>query len=970
MKTLSIFPCIFIWFALVIPLFSNGQTTEVMKAPCVYKTKSKSIGNTLYVLDQSQKLWAFNFISKTSELISANIRQADFSDSGVYFIKNELNKNIKFIYYHQPGQFALNSIQISDSTLYNQREISIYKNTAVVGGYLNKKYKVFEFNGASNTSQSSSGSLYPMIDVFKLNGEIAGVYIENGYTIIRDKNQVQKFKYDSKQKWNRILSTDQTLLFTGNNKLFIAHDLNNIDYNAYSNLTDLYFLEGYLSPQGRSFNDSLIYGVKQNGIRLPEYTYNFKLYPPYGVQEIPIPESFKQPSFSHMSNYGNCHVIWSYEKGFEMASLLPGDTLQYIDEIFKGRGSSLSTNTEIFLVNDTPFFQATNGSGKNHLYCYINNQSESLFPINGISGIAGHFNGELYWFNFNSDSIIIYKRSLTSLEPEPNDKRFTISKNGNEWHRNVHFDYLYTPYENWQYTIQNGSVFTDKKGNVIFSSLFTTPDGGENTMITHSDTDYTNQYHGSPLIVKYKSNGDLLWSKSIGGSSLYVIPKQQIGLDEEGNVYVASACFDSAKFDQFQSPYPRSVTYICKLNKDDGHVEWVKFTNPTYYNNDIEITALEVKGPQIYIGVNCHSDVYNAFGEWLSNATYPFPILMKLDTSGNSIVSKVVPSELPQTINYIQSIKLAPESDDVYVLVSQGEYNVQASCEYLGFQNKIMRMDRNGQFSSYKTFGGSDINLAKYLLITPSNQLFTTGYFRKSFQLGNFSLNSEFDKKTQCYSNVGYWSKFQILGSNIIPGGLHTFNVTEFYPYDMAMDHKYIYVFGLEYSNKKWQTCIQKLDHFGKLIASKNLPIKTGSPLGKTIQPKFAVTDSFFYISGGQVPHLDPYNNYPINKAYCSFFKMDKFSDWEKLDDEFESEYESGELIVSPNPASDYIQLKFAEGQSYQSWEIIDALGRSAGKGVFELESFHTLNVQNLAPGCYTLLLKGNTSKYIKIVVQ
>ncbi|HEY1045718.1 MAG TPA: T9SS type A sorting domain-containing protein, partial [Bacteroidia bacterium] len=970
MKTLSIFSRILILFSLSIPLFASGQTLEVMKSPCNYKIKSKSIGNILYVLDQSQKLWAFNLISKSSELISNNIRQADFSDSGVYFIKNESNNNIKFLYYHQPGQTAVNSIQISDSTLYNQREISIYKNTAVVGGYLNKKYKVFEFNGASNTAQSSSGSLYPMIDVFKLNGEIAGVYIENGYTIVRDKDQVQKFKYDTKQKWNRILSTEQTILFTANNRAFVAHDLNKFDINILGNFNDVYFLESSLSPQGRGFTDSFIFGIKQVNTRYPEFTYSLSLYSPYELKEVPIPESFKQPIFSHISGNGFHHVVWNYEHGFELARLKPGDTLKAINEINKGRGSSLTSLTQIYNIKDTLYFLATNGSGKNHLYRIIDNQSESLFPINGLSGIAGHFNGELYWFNFNNDSIYINKRNLSSLEPEPKGKPFKISKNGIEWHRNVYFNYLNTPYESWQYYLQNGNVITDKKGNVIFSSLFTTPEGGENTMIAHSDTDHTSKCYGSPLIVKYNSNGDLLWYNSIAGSNNLFVYNQQISLDDDGNVYIASTCFDSARFGPFQSPYPRSATYICKLNKDNGHVEWVKFTNPTYYTNTVEITALEVKGSNIYVGINCGGMEYVAFGEWLSNNTYPFPIIMKLDTAGNHLFSKVVPSELPKVINYVQAIKHAPESNDVYVLVSQGEYNAQATCEYYGFQNKIMRMNRNGEFLSHKTFGGSDINLADQLLITPYNQLFTAGYFRGSFQSGKFSLSSDYDNKSMCHKNVGYWSKFQLMSGNIIPGGLHSFNVKEFYPFDISMDDRNIYVFGVEYSDKSWQTCIKKMDHFGKLLASKNLPFNLGSPLGNTIQPKFTVTDSFFYLSAGQVTRVAPYNNYPVNKAYCSFFKMDKFSGWEKIDDEFEAEYESGELIVSPNPASDYIQLKFAEGQYFKSWELIDAQGRKVANGEFDSESLHTINLQYIAPGCYTLLLGGNGSKYIKIVVQ
>lgn len=953
----------------------TGQTNFVMGLPTASISTSKNIGNFLFVLDDNRNLYEIDLITQTHKVLSSDVALISFTTRGVYFTRYEQNQQ-RFLHYYEPGMSSSNFIQTSDSSgAYYQQEILIYGNQAVIGGYLNKKYVVFEFNGLSNTSRRTQGSSFKMIDAFELNGILAGVYLEYGYTVIRDQDQQIKFKEDTKNNWSRVVSNNHTLLFYVAGTMYLSHDLNDIDGNAYRSITDFYFLTGYFSSQGRVIGDSVIYGIKQNNYSIPESTYLLNLYPPYQLIETPIPSNLKKPIFKHISHSGKHHVIWTYELGIELAQLNPGDTLRLVADLNKGKGSSLSLQSQIYDIRDSAYFMATNGSGQMYFYRSADHWIESLFPSGAVSGITGIINNELYWYYYGNKTLSIYKRNLNNKSPEPTDNRYKVSStlDGKQWHRCVYMDNLQTPYENYQFGFPGGKVLTDPDGNVVFSSSCTTPDGGDYSVISHSDTGYTKVFKGSPLISKFKANGELMWSNSIGGSSLYTFRNYAMASDENGNIYVSSVCFDSAWFDQIQSPSDRSIVYICKLNKDDGHVEWVKFTNPSYYSNDVYIHSMDVKKGQIYIGIESDLDRFNAFGELIFNNTFPFPLIMKLDTSGKHIFSKVVPSNLPNLINRIQSIKVQNNTDDVYLLVSQGEYNVFSSCEFNGFSNKILRMDRNGDFLNFNEFSGNDINLARNLLITGTGQVFATGYFRGSIQSRNLVLTSNYDPKTQCHVNEGYLAKFQLIGDNIKTSGLQKTGDQTFYPFDSKMDKEYLYLLGSERTNSSYpafQMCILKMNHLGKLIAKRYLNINGMDPIGQYVFPEMTVSDSSFYINMGGTTRFSPYNNYPYDRAYASYFKFDKFRDWTPVADEFVEEYEEGQIILSPNPASDFVQIKLAEASAYKTWTIIDACGRQSDTGRFESADIHVLDIRSLAPGCYTLILEGADLRYIKLIAQ
>ncbi|MCW3117090.1 MAG: hypothetical protein JWM28_1172, partial [Chitinophagaceae bacterium] len=115
--------------------------------------------------------------------------------------------------------------------------------------------------------------------------------------------------------------------------------------------------------------------------------------------------------------------------------------------------------------------------------------------------------------------------------------------------------------------ITNGSISSDKAGNVYFISSFT-------GTIQIGNIKLTSAGGRDVLALKYSSSGVLLWAKSYGG------PERDTGMDisadAAGNIYITGAYAGSAKFGSFtKSTATYQSAFIARLNST-GDVQWVK----------------------------------------------------------------------------------------------------------------------------------------------------------------------------------------------------------------------------------------------------------------------------------------------------------------------------------------------------------------------------------------------------------
>ena len=125
---------------------------------------------------------------------------------------------------------------------------------------------------------------------------------------------------------------------------------------------------------------------------------------------------------------------------------------------------------------------------------------------------------------------------------------------------------------------QGMDITSDSQGNVYVVGNFRgtvdfDPNPGLVNLFSHGSID--------AFIVKLDINGDLLWAKSIGGSSLSYDTGSGVVVDDDGNVYVTGGFYETVDFDPGTGTEYRtsaggsSDIYILKLNAE-GEFLWVK----------------------------------------------------------------------------------------------------------------------------------------------------------------------------------------------------------------------------------------------------------------------------------------------------------------------------------------------------------------------------------------------------------
>ncbi len=69
------------------------------------------------------------------------------------------------------------------------------------------------------------------------------------------------------------------------------------------------------------------------------------------------------------------------------------------------------------------------------------------------------------------------------------------------------------------------------------------------------------------------------------------------------------------------------------------------------------------------------------------------------------------------------------------------------------------------------------------------------------------------------------------------------------------------------------------------------------------------------------------------------------------------------DILIMPNPASSFVTIKFLqEPKELIRWELFDITGKSLQKNIFDLSSYHEINLSNIADGIYILKFSGENT--------
>jgi len=525
----------------------------------------------------------------------------------------------------------------------------------------------------------------------------------------------------------------------------------------------------------------------------------------------------------------------------------------------------------------------------------------------------------------------------------------------------------------WQWANRAGAIGSDygndikvdPEGNIYVTGTF-------NESATFGSTTLSSAGSSDIFMVKYDHAGNVLWAKSFGGNSLDVC--YSLYVDASGNILLTGyfrseeITFGDVTLYNPNSDFGYDQYYLAKCDAS-GNVVWATTSDGLGNMNGNSVT-MDNSGNIIVLGwfdgsnisfesitlLNAgilSSDIfiikYNAAGEplWAKTAGgsgYDIPSGITADDSGNLYFTGYFESS---TIDF-ETISLSNTgSRDVFV----------AKYDALG----------NPVWASSATGNGDDGG-AEIVIDVNSNLLLTGSSSSESITFGSVVLTgNDYDKIfTVKYDDAGNVLWADVFGgdSNDEAYGLTTDNqgsifiTGEFESSNLQFGATELINTSSEYTD----IYIAKLDTDGHLLWAKS----AGGSDDDEASAIAIDNDSNSYITGSFYSSTLTFGTTQLNNSDDSENSADLFisklgnTSW--INEQF-----TGSLIIYPNPASNMIQIKGAEGSII---EISDINGRFI-TSLAPQQSTPQIDVSNFLAGIYIVkTIKQNSLSFTKFIKE
>lgn len=304
------------------------------------------------------------------------------------------------------------------------------------------------------------------------------------------------------------------------------------------------------------------------------------------------------------------------------------------------------------------------------------------------------------------------------------------------------------------------SVATDASNNVYVCGYFTTPTitFGSTTLSNTTGPGYSDLY-----LVKYNSNGSVLWAVSSGGVGSD--RAQSVATDGLGNVYVVGSFIFSITFGSYTLTTPDNYDDIFVVKYDSGgNVLWATSAGSVGGYDDAYSVATDASGNVLVAGI-CGSPI--TFGSY--TLTTGFEFVTKYDSSGNVLWARSATGSSSAG----SAISLASDaSNNVYV----GGYFQSASIifgldtlinnQIAGNSNDmfLVKYDSSGNVLWATNSGGPNGDNATSVATDDFGNVFVSGGFQGptitfgSYTLGPATSGTTFFVKYDSTGNV-LWAK-------------------------------------------------------------------------------------------------------------------------------------------------------------------------------------------------------------------
>jgi len=287
------------------------------------------------------------------------------------------------------------------------------------------------------------------------------------------------------------------------------------------------------------------------------------------------------------------------------------------------------------------------------------------------------------------------------------------------------------------------SITTDNKGNVFEAGLF------QGSVKFGNDTITTTGSNTEAFIVKYDSNGNVLWAKSANAANLRCVSSSfSVATDNKGNSYITGNFIDSINFGAFKIVTKGGDAFLVKY-APNGNVLWARSSKEISGGVGIEAFSVATdKSCNIYISGRFSDTI--SFGSQTTISKVYDVFLVKFDSNGNTLWLKSGLTSNSLSSSYTYEVA-TDNNNNVYLTgsmldtVSFGTYRLTTYSP----QGSIflVKYDSNGNVKWAKNSLGIHsfipfLNYSYSVVTDKSGCIYITGQFGDSITFGSYELNT------------------------------------------------------------------------------------------------------------------------------------------------------------------------------------------------------------------------------------
>lgn len=482
------------------------------------------------------------------------------------------------------------------------------------------------------------------------------------------------------------------------------------------------------------------------------------------------------------------------------------------------------------------------------------------------------------------------------------------------------------------------------------------------------------------FIAQYNSSGKLLWNKKLGGGSIFDNATMAYS---GGNTYFASVFYNNmvADGDTFRSV--ACSLYLVKYNQK-GQREWIKFSTPFYYSEDINPRKILVdKNENIYLfGESSGYTELGFDGQYSKGNTFQF--VFKFDKKGSPLSNFTFKEETKNKWNLRIPDALTDTLGNIYTLLSDGGLGVQSSCKYSQWQSKVIKITPEGVVSNLFNITSDDLMSASSFLKMPNGDFIVTGSYRGQLKINNFrTVNQSCSNTIYFLTRVtaegkvlwfkkGEPSQFSH-GFNLEMEDEFSFLATTFQTYPSP---KSVPDAPVGFPQDGRRLIIKRISASGQTIDSTEFNVSGRLDDISLYHFKTKKTKSGIYLAGNYECYFDKSmestcGSY-VNEASGQKIFLLKLDKNALKNEPFKPFFDPTEISVEPNPTTGTLFYRFKNPITEPlSLQIFDVNGRlMKSQNIDGTIQYQSLFIDDFPAGMYFLNIRSETINVIKKIVK